>query len=168
MHRTELTVLERAEHIAEWVRLTEAKGVSAQVAPKLSARGRSGEGRPKGGINAAVRELSSIGINRTEAQRAMKITTITDEAKEAARAAGLGNNQSALLEIARAAPDQQATKVDEVAAARQRRKVTPPAHADDVTTDQVNALMAAWNRAGPEAARKVWETMAALARPAGA
>ena len=87
---------------------------------------------------------------------------------EAARAAGLGNNQSALLEIARAAPDQQATKVDEVAAARQRRKVTPPAHADDVTTDQVNALMAAWNRAGPEAARKVWETMAALARPAGA
>ena len=66
LHRCELTVLERSEHIAEWVRLTEEKqaAVSAQLAPKLSARGRSGEGRPESGINAAVREL---GVERTQA-----------------------------------------------------------------------------------------------------
>jgi hypothetical protein len=57
-------VQERAEHIAEWVRLTGEK--QAQAAP-VPDRGRV-EGRGnKGGINAAVRDL---GIDRTEAQRA--------------------------------------------------------------------------------------------------
>ncbi len=73
-HRAELTALERAEHIAEWVRLTEKK--LAQVAP-VSERGRV-EGRGnKGGINAATREL---GIDRSEAQRAVKIAGIAEEA----------------------------------------------------------------------------------------
>ncbi len=67
LHRAELTALERAEHIAEWVRLTEQK--LAQVAP-VSERGRV-EGRGnKGGINAATREL---GIDRSEAQRAVMV-----------------------------------------------------------------------------------------------
>jgi len=43
LHRAELTVLERAEHVREWVRLTEEKqaGQSAQVGPieeKVSKR----------------------------------------------------------------------------------------------------------------------------------
>ena len=75
----ELTKLERDEHIAEWVRLTEEKQ-SAQLAPK----GPVGH-RPQDGINAAVREL---GIDRTQAQRAVKVASITDEAKVAAREAG--------------------------------------------------------------------------------
>ncbi len=57
--------------------------VSAQLAPKLSARARAGEGRPEGGINAAVREL---GIDRTEAQRAVKIAErvrLTEEKEQA-------------------------------------------------------------------------------------
>ena len=61
----ELTPLERSEHIAEWVRLTEQKKPAAQVAPL-----EIGYGKPPpqkaGGINAATREL---GIDRTEAQR---------------------------------------------------------------------------------------------------
>ena len=61
LHRAELTVLERSEHIAEWVRLTDGQP-KAQVAPSLHTGGRSDKG-----INAAVREL---GIGRTEAQRA--------------------------------------------------------------------------------------------------
>jgi len=32
----------RSAHVAEWIRLTEAKGVSSQVATKLSSRGRKG------------------------------------------------------------------------------------------------------------------------------
>ena len=43
---------QRADHIAEWVRLTEEKEKSAQLAP-VSKGGRGNEG----GINAAVREL---------------------------------------------------------------------------------------------------------------
>jgi ParB family chromosome partitioning protein len=82
--------LERDEHIAEWVRLTEEKGKLAQLAPVSPKGGRGNEG----GINAAVREL---GIDRTQAQRAVKIAGISDEAKAAAREAGVDNNQSALL-----------------------------------------------------------------------
>lgn len=96
LHRAELTVQERAEHIAEWVKLTEAKA-KAQLAP--SEKSHTG-GRPDKGINAAVREL---GLDRTEAQRAVKIASLSDEAKEAVKAAGLSDNQSALLKIAKAA-----------------------------------------------------------------
>lgn len=72
LHRADLTVLERDEHIAEWVRLAGKNDdrVSVQLAPKLSSRGREGEGRPEGGINAAAREL---GVERTAAQRATKV-----------------------------------------------------------------------------------------------
>jgi len=59
LHRAELTVLQRSEHVAEWVRLTEEK--LAQHAP-VSSKGGRGQ---TGGINAAVREL---GIDRTEAE----------------------------------------------------------------------------------------------------
>ncbi|ACI98702.1 hypothetical protein [Rhodospirillum centenum] len=78
LHRAELTVQERAEHIAEWVRLTADKG--AQVAPP------GGRQPHDKGIKAAVREL---GIDRTEAQRAVKIAAISDEAKQAARDAAV-------------------------------------------------------------------------------
>jgi hypothetical protein len=85
LHRAELTVSERAEHIAEWVRLTNEKMEQqpAQVAPPVRKHGHA---QPGSGINAAVREL---GIDRTEAQRAVKIASIAPEAKEAARVAGL-------------------------------------------------------------------------------
>jgi ParB-like chromosome segregation protein Spo0J len=51
LHRADLTVLERSEHIAEWVRLTD--GVSRQVDAKLSTRGRAREGRPESGVGQA-------------------------------------------------------------------------------------------------------------------
>ncbi len=49
------------------------------------------------GINAATREL---GIDRTEAQRAMKIDRLTDEAKQGVHIRGLKNNNPAGLVIA--------------------------------------------------------------------
>ena len=61
---------ERAEHIAEWVRLTGEKQSLAQVAPMKSRRSDGRGGSVGQGINAAVRDL---GIDRTEAQRAVKI-----------------------------------------------------------------------------------------------
>jgi hypothetical protein len=80
LHRADLTVQERSEHITEWVALTDEK-VKAQVAPLDRPHDR---GRANQGINAAVRDL---GIDRTEAQRAVKIASLTPEAKEADRSA---------------------------------------------------------------------------------
>jgi hypothetical protein len=63
LHRADLTKLERAEHTAEWVKLTEekhSKEVFGQPAQKPN------RGRPEGGLSAAVKEL---GIERTEARR---------------------------------------------------------------------------------------------------
>jgi len=51
------------------------------------------------GINAAVREL---GIERTEAQRSVKIAGLMPEAKAEARALGLDDNRSTLLMAAKA------------------------------------------------------------------
>jgi ParB family chromosome partitioning protein len=70
-HRADLSALERAEHVAEWIRLTEEKS-GASCATKPGA-GRGAEGR----LRAAVREL---GIDRSEAQRAVKIAALVPEA----------------------------------------------------------------------------------------
>ncbi len=113
LHRSELTVLERSEHVAEWIRLTENK--LAQVAPVSDKGGRGN----KGGINAASRDL---GVERTDAQRAVKIGGLTDEAKQAARDSGLDDNQSALLKAASSTPDQQKKAIEEFAKSKEGKK----------------------------------------------
>lgn len=112
LHRAELTTLERAEHIAEWVKLTgERIGASCTNSPKPG---------PRGAIRAAEREL---GIEHTEASRSVKIASISVEAREAARAAGLDNNQSALLAVASAPVERQAAKVADLKAEREAAAV---------------------------------------------
>jgi ParB family chromosome partitioning protein len=69
------------------------KDAKAQLAPSHTG------GRADKGINAATRQL---GIDRTDAQRAVKVDELTPEAKQTAREVGLDDNQSALL-----APDRQ-------------------------------------------------------------
>jgi ParB-like chromosome segregation protein Spo0J len=91
LHRADLTVTERSEHIAEWIGLYEKEDkeeVLTQVASKPKG------GRPEGGVRAASRDL---GIELTEAQRAVKIAGLPDEVKKAAKDAGLDDKQSALL-----------------------------------------------------------------------
>lgn len=107
LHRAELTVLERAEHVAEWVRIT-AEKAKAQVAPSGHTGGRADQG-----INAAVREL---GVERTEAQRSVRIDAITPEAKAAAIEAGLADNQAALLAVAAKPKAEQKATVGEIKA----------------------------------------------------
>lgn len=96
--------LQRNEQIAEWIRLTEAQTADAEKPAQLAPVSKGGRGKTAG-INAASREL---GIERKEAQRAIKIDGIAPAAKEAARAAGLENNQSALLKVAQDEPERQA------------------------------------------------------------
>lgn len=91
LHRAELTALERDEQISKWVELN-AKRVSLQGATKPNG------GRPESGTRAAARDL---GIESTDAHRAVKVASLSDEAKEAARDAGLDNNRSALLNAAK-------------------------------------------------------------------
>lgn len=87
LHRADLSVLERAEHVDEWLKLAEQ--VSFQPGTKL--------GRPEGGMSKAARE---IGVNKTDAHRAKKIAALPDDVKDAARDAGLDDNGAALLRAA--------------------------------------------------------------------
>jgi hypothetical protein len=91
LHRAELTVLERDEQIALWVRLNSDR-VSSQLGTKPQV------GRPESGVNAAAREL---GIQKNDAHRAVKVAALAPEAKAAAREAGLDDNRSALFDAAR-------------------------------------------------------------------
>lgn len=130
LHRADLTKLQRDEQIAEWVKLSQVATVS-----------KGGRGN-EGGINAASREL---GISKDEAHRAVKVASLSDEAKEAAVEAGLDDNRSALLSAAK-----EATPAAQVATIH-RIKAGQPLGDDDAMEKQVAALMSAWNRASPEA-----------------
>ena len=148
LHRAELTVTERAENIAEWVRLTgeKNKGASCADIPK-------GRGQPQGGINAATREF---GIDRTEVQRATKIAALAPEAKDEAKVLHLDDNQSALLKAAKApTKEEQLRALREHAAQRSAPRPQPiardPLNDFESVEKQVDALMAVWNRTGPEA-----------------
>jgi hypothetical protein len=153
LHRTELTALERSEHVAEWIRLTEASQVSAQVDPKPQG------GRPEGGVNAAAREL---GVERKQAHRAVKIDGLTDEAKEAARAAGLADNQSALLKIASYADKDQVEAVVDIIAEKAKAKAAHKAAVASVADKYIGrngaapvletrlGLLSAWSAASED------------------
>jgi ParB/RepB/Spo0J family partition protein len=106
LHRAELSRLERSNQIGEWVQL---------VSDNLSQTRR--EGRP-GALAAASRGL---GIGEKDVQRAVQIAGITPEAKEAAAAAGMADNQSKLLEVAKAEPSRQVATVHELAAHKPTR-----------------------------------------------
>lgn len=84
LHRAELTALERDEQVAKWVQLS-AERISSQVETKIE------RGRPEGGVSAAARDLN---ISKPDAHRAVKVASLSDEAKEAARETGEGLSKS--------------------------------------------------------------------------
>ncbi len=137
LHRADLTALERAEQVAEWVRLAGAREVSRQVDAKPVG------GRPEGGRRAAARE---IGISEPQARRAEKIDGLAPAAKEAAIAVGLDRNQSALLDAAKAeTPDAQVARIVEIQKRKEARKDLDAA-TDAVVKKDAAADLAAWMR----------------------
>ncbi len=139
LHRADLTELERAGQTTRWIELTEsgakveaesAENKPAQLGPVSETCNVGGRGNT-GGINAAARAL---GITRQEAQRAVKIAAITEPAKEAAVAAGLDKNQSALLKVAAEPVEKQVAKVAELVEtkATQKRERTWSSRPEDV------------------------------------
>lgn len=147
LHRADLSVQERADHVAEWIKLTNEKLCQDET---VSRGGRGNQG----GIRAAARDL---GVGHTEAARAVKISSITPEARAAADEAGL-NSQKARLEIASAEPDQQSAKVHELA---ERRVKPAPAikNAFESEEDWRRALFNVWNRGAQEWREHALEVM---------
>jgi ParB family chromosome partitioning protein len=167
LHRADLTVLERHEQIAEWLRLigNGPPGVSGQLVRKR--RG----GRPEGGLSLAARKLPVAGTSaegrRKSVERAIRVDNISPKAKAEAVAVGLDNNQSALLAVARqSTPESQVRKVRDLAGRKRkpRLKWADPAehggHASSTETEQLLRvvyshenetsfawLKAAWRRA---------------------
>jgi ParB-like chromosome segregation protein Spo0J len=113
LHRAELTQLQRDEQVAEWIRLTD-EGVSSQLAKKPQG------GRPESGINAAARE---IGVGKDDAHRAVKVASLSDEAKAAAVKHGLDDNRSVLLEAAKETEPK--AQVDKIVARAEKPKSKP-------------------------------------------
>jgi len=107
------TALERDKQVAEFVQLTETLVISGQKVRK--------PGRPKGGIAEAARRLPMKGktehARRKSVERSIKAASVSPEAEAAAKAAGLDERQSAMLEIAKAkTPDAQIAKVHAIVA----------------------------------------------------
>jgi ParB/RepB/Spo0J family partition protein len=129
--RADLIALDRAEAIADWVRLIEpsVSGQNVQQSP----------GRPTGGIAQAARSLPVPGpteeARRKVVERAIKIDRISDEAKAMARAFGIADKQSALIAVARKPTEAtQIAKVRELAdrdPKRQSPQPTPPAGSEN-------------------------------------
>lgn len=80
LHRAELTALERDNHIAKWAELAALK-----VSDNLSETEKSKGGRP--GI--AARAAKEIGVHERDVRRAVKVASLSDEAKQVARETGL-------------------------------------------------------------------------------
>lgn len=116
LHRANLTALEEAERLAEWVRLTEGREpVYGQKVHKPKG------GRPEGGVAKAARQLPVKGktqdARRKRIERAIIVAAMSPEAKAAVRKAGLDDHRAALRQIAnQKEPEAQVAKVQEIAA----------------------------------------------------
>lgn len=142
LHRAELSVLERDEHKAEWIDLTEKQIARERAQDKpfqLETVSKGGRGN-EGGINAASREL---GIAKSDAHRAIQVASLPEEAKQAARDNRLDDNRSALLAAAKEmkthGPEAAVAKINEIAA----KKAAPKPPKETVTADRALDIMAA-------------------------
>lgn len=141
LHRAELTALERDEQVARWMDLN---------ARRIVTTGDNSKPGPKGAEREAAKEL---GVGRMAVNRAVKVASLTDEAKEAARELGLDDNRSALLDAAKAeTPGEQVARLHARAKPRKIVRVADAPLDDEAAQErQVAALMAAWNKASAEA-----------------
>jgi hypothetical protein len=114
LHRAELSVQERADHVAEWIKLTKAEKVSQVVTP-------AGGNQPNDqGIREAVR--AGVVVNAMSGSRAVKIASITPAAREAADDAGLTSQKDRLF-IANHADAEQVDAVAALVARKAAAKV---------------------------------------------
>lgn len=129
LHRREITAFERNSLYARWVEIIEARGDRHKPAEVRQVSATGGRGRT-GGLAQAARNLN---VPRSTLQQAVKIAQLSPEAQAEMRKLNLDNNQSALLEAAKAK-----TPEAQVATLRQRAKATKskaaPVQQEDATT----------------------------------
>ena len=111
------------------------RGKSAQIAHKSKNKPGSPKGTGKKGIAKKLR------LSRRDLERSEEIAAIVPEAKSAAVAPGLGDNQSALLQIAAALPEQQSDEVAKVVATREEKKAQTRPHGIVADFDQAIAML---------------------------
>ena len=112
-HRGELTVLERSEYVAEWIKLDKVRLKPTKPASKGMLS------RKKTEIDDVAQ---SLGIEKSQATNSMKIDTISPEAKAALKAAGEDNNQTVLVQIASVPVNSQIELVNDLIAAKKEKK----------------------------------------------
>ena len=122
LHRCDLDSIQRSEHIAEWARLA-----------VLVFHGETG-------TRAAARSLN---LAPATVHRAKKIDSLSDEAKAAARDAGMENATRILVEAAKEQPENQAAVIRTEHARREAEKARKEAEALNRDTDTVIRLTAA-------------------------
>lgn len=168
LHRAELTALERSEHVSEWVRLAEKKAAETVAVAICDDNDTRKDGRKKGhqhkerGINAAARELN---IDRDDAHRAVKVASLSEEAKEVAREVGLDDNRSALLDAARRSSEDQAERLRELARERELQKrlrdtrddFRREARQEVVAQSAVGVFLQLWSEACDEDKRAIYD-----------
>jgi hypothetical protein len=136
----ELTATQRAEQIAEYAKLAADKreaGLQSEQVAQNETKREDGRGhRHEGGDSLAARNL---GISRDEVRRAKTIAALSEETKQAARDAGLDDNQSALLRAAKEnTPDGQIEVLKGIAARGRVADHAPqPPEPDDYDHDRL-------------------------------
>lgn len=146
LHRADLKKQERDEQLAEWVKITE-RMVSGQLVHKPQG------GRPEGGIAAAAREL---GIDRKDAERALKVASLSPEAKQAARDTGLDDNRSALLQAAKEdTAERQTAVIHDIASRRTSPPSNHPKDEAELSMQWRRAFERVWNQS-PSADDRDW------------
>jgi ParB-like chromosome segregation protein Spo0J len=126
--RSELTPLERAEHVRKWVTLVQRMRDAFEDVGRRRRRG-----RPEGGVAQAARELPMSGkseeARRKSVARDIRIAEISPEAKDAIKKAGIDNNLTALLAVGKEKNRKaQLAKVEELAERKRksaRRALAP-------------------------------------------
>jgi len=134
-YRAELTALECAETTEELRTLIKQMPLEGeQLAP------RGGRQPNDMGIKKTARAL---GITREEVRRSMAIAGMSARAKARVCAIGLDDVQQVLLEIARQAPQEQISKIEEIVARKRaenaRRKDTPTGSEKAVELSELHA-----------------------------
>jgi hypothetical protein len=120
IHQPERKVLDWAVLVMEWVELVREKGAHV-------AHPRGGRQPHDKGLAAAERVL---GVSRRDLGRAARIASISPEAQQEIRRAGLDDIQRALLEIANTPPDEQVEKARELKERYRKPRLNRPTNAD--------------------------------------
>ena len=137
LHRVELTVLERSERIERWRRHFKKMAKASQVA------GPGGRQPKDAGITKTAQKL---GFSVDEVSRAKKISRIFPKVKAKVNKLGLGDNQAALLAIAKApTPKAQRAKLKAIVKrknAPRRKAATPSKNGKTAQAEEQTVLLA--------------------------